>query len=56
MATPPPPSALARSSYLVVPAAVMAVVVLPILPRGPYGPWGGVEPRTLWVVVLLLVD
>jgi uncharacterized membrane protein (DUF4010 family) len=32
--------------------AVMAVVILPILPRGPYGPWGGIEPRTLWTVVL----
>ena len=32
--------------------AVMAVVILPILPRGPYGPWGGIEPRTLWMLVL----
>ncbi len=32
--------------------AVMAVVILPILPRGPYGPWGGIEPRTLWILVL----
>jgi uncharacterized membrane protein (DUF4010 family) len=32
--------------------AVMAVVILPILPAGPYGPWGGIEPRTLWILVL----
>lgn len=32
--------------------AVMAVVILPVLPRGPYGPWGGIEPRTLWMLVL----
>jgi uncharacterized membrane protein (DUF4010 family) len=32
---------------------VMAIVVLPILPQGPYGPWGGVEPRLLWIFVLL---
>jgi len=32
---------------------VMAVVILPLLPEGPYGPWGGIRPRTLWIVVLL---
>lgn len=33
--------------------AVMAVVILPLLPEGPFGPWGGVRPRTLWLLVLL---
>ena len=32
---------------------VMAVVILPLLPKGPFGPWGGIRPRTLWIVVLL---
>jgi uncharacterized membrane protein (DUF4010 family) len=32
---------------------VMAVVILPLLPNGPFGPWGGIRPRTLWIVVLL---
>jgi uncharacterized membrane protein (DUF4010 family) len=34
--------------------AVLALVLLPILPEGPYGPWGGVRPRQLWIVVLLV--
>ncbi len=34
--------------------AVLALVLLPILPEGPYGPLGGVRPRELWVVVLLV--
>jgi uncharacterized membrane protein (DUF4010 family) len=34
--------------------AVLALVVLPILPPGPYGPLGGVRPRELWLVVLLV--
>ena len=34
--------------------ALMALVVLPLLPEGPYGPWGGVRPRELWIVVLLI--
>ncbi|MGZ4732610.1 MAG: MgtC/SapB family protein [Terriglobales bacterium] len=33
--------------------AVMAVVILPLLPEGPYGPLGGVQPRQLWLFVLL---
>ncbi len=33
---------------------LMALVVLPLLPEGPYGPWGGVRPRELWIVVLLI--
>ena len=33
--------------------AVLALVVLPLLPAGSYGPWGGIEPRGLWIVVLL---
>lgn len=34
--------------------ALMALVVLPLVPEGPYGPWGGVKPRELWIVVLLI--
>jgi uncharacterized membrane protein (DUF4010 family) len=34
--------------------AVMALVVLPLLPEGPYGPLGGVRPRELWLLVLLI--
>jgi uncharacterized membrane protein (DUF4010 family) len=34
--------------------AVLALVLLPILPEGPYGPLGGVRPRELWIVVLLV--
>lgn len=34
--------------------AVLALVLLPILPAGPYGPFGGVRPRELWGVVLLV--
>ncbi len=33
--------------------AVLALVILPLLPEGPIGPWGGVRPRSLWIVVLL---
>ena len=33
--------------------AVLALVILPLLPPGTYGPWGGIEPRGLWIVVLL---
>jgi len=33
--------------------AVLALVVLPLLPSGRYGPLGGIEPRGLWIVVLL---
>lgn len=34
--------------------AVLALVILPLLPTGPFGPYGGIEPRKLWVVVLIL--
>jgi uncharacterized membrane protein (DUF4010 family) len=34
--------------------AVLALVLLPILPTGPYGPLGGVRPRELWGVVLIV--
>lgn len=33
--------------------AVLALVVLPLLPDRTWGPWGGINPRTLWVVVLI---
>jgi len=34
--------------------AVMAVVILPLLPEGPFGPLGGIKPRQLWALVLLM--
>lgn len=34
--------------------AVLALVLLPILPEGPYGPLGGIRPRELWLVVLIV--
>jgi uncharacterized membrane protein (DUF4010 family) len=34
--------------------AVLALVLLPLLPEGPYGPLGGVRPRELWIVVLVV--
>ena len=34
--------------------AVMASVILPLLPAGPFGPFGGVRPRAVWTLVLLL--
>ena len=33
--------------------AVLALVVLPLLPQGRFGPWGGIDPRGLWIIVLL---
>ncbi|MCC7053229.1 MAG: DUF4010 domain-containing protein [Gemmatimonadaceae bacterium] len=33
--------------------AVLALVVLPLLPDRASGPWGGVNPRALWIVVLV---
>ena len=33
--------------------AVLALVILPLLPDRSYGPLGGIQPRSLWVVVLL---
>lgn len=32
---------------------VLALVILPILPDRTYGPWGGINPRSLWMVVLI---
>ena len=34
--------------------ALMALVILPLLPEGPYGPLGGMRPRELWMIVLLI--
>jgi uncharacterized membrane protein (DUF4010 family) len=33
--------------------AVMSLVILPLLPTDSYGPLGGVQPRSLWILVLL---
>ena len=33
--------------------AVLALVVLPLLPAGPFGPYDSIQPRALWIVVLL---
>ncbi len=34
--------------------AALALVILPILPAGPFGPLGGIRPRELWTVVLIV--
>ncbi|MEP7381542.1 MAG: MgtC/SapB family protein [Gemmatimonadota bacterium] len=33
--------------------AVLALVILPVLPNEAYGPLGGINPRSLWIVVLI---
>ncbi len=33
--------------------AVLALVILPLLPSATWGPWGGVNPRELWIIVLI---
>ena len=33
--------------------AVLALVILPVLPDVSWGPWGGVNPRELWIIVLV---
>ncbi len=33
--------------------AVLALVGLPLLPDVTWGPWGGVNPRELWIIVLI---
>ncbi|MDZ7630214.1 MAG: MgtC/SapB family protein [Gemmatimonadaceae bacterium] len=33
--------------------AVLALVILPLLPNQNWGPWGGVNPRELWIIVLI---
>lgn len=33
--------------------AVLALVILPLLPDERWGPWGGVNPRELWIIVLV---
>ena len=33
--------------------AVLALVILPLLPDVTWGPWGGVNPRELWIIVLI---
>jgi uncharacterized membrane protein (DUF4010 family) len=33
--------------------AVLALVILPLLPDRSWGPWSGVNPRELWIVVLI---
>jgi uncharacterized membrane protein (DUF4010 family) len=34
--------------------AVVSVIVLPLLPDRGYGPWGALNPRQIWVVVVLV--
>ncbi len=34
--------------------AALALVILPVLPAGPFGPLGGIRPRELWTVVLIV--
>ena len=33
--------------------AVLSLVILPLLPNESWGPWGGVNPRELWIIVLI---
>ncbi len=33
--------------------AVLALVILPLLPNVLWGPWGGLNPRELWIIVLI---
>jgi uncharacterized membrane protein (DUF4010 family) len=33
--------------------AVLSLVILPLLPDVSWGPWGGVNPRELWIIVLI---
>ncbi len=33
--------------------AVLSLVILPLLPDQSWGPWGGVNPRELWIIVLI---
>lgn len=33
--------------------AVLSLVILPLLPNRTWGPWGGVNPRELWIIVLI---
>jgi uncharacterized membrane protein (DUF4010 family) len=33
--------------------AVLSLVILPLLPNVAWGPWGGVNPRELWIIVLI---
>lgn len=33
--------------------AVLSLVVLPLLPNAAWGPWGGINPRELWIIVLI---
>lgn len=32
--------------------AVLAFVCYPLLPAGPVGPWGGVNPQTVWLLIV----
>jgi len=34
--------------------AVLAAVILPLLPDQSYGPWGVWNPRTIWIVIVLV--
>jgi uncharacterized membrane protein (DUF4010 family) len=34
--------------------AILAFVVYPILPDEPMGPWGAIQPRTIWLLVVLV--
>ena len=33
--------------------AAMSIIILPLLPDESYGPLGGVQPRALWIIVLI---
>lgn len=49
------PRALSREELgAVLTLAVIAAVILPVLPDARYGPWGVWNPRTLWMMVVLV--
>lgn len=40
--------------YAVVRFAAVSLVVLPLVPDAAYGPWGVLNPRTIWLLVVLI--
>lgn len=40
--------------YAIVQFAVVSLVILPLVPNESYGPWGVWNPRTIWLLVVLI--
>jgi len=34
----------------------MTLIALPVLPDRPFGPWGGVNPRQIWIIAIVLAS